>query len=313
MIGFKIIKSKLCLIITGIVLITNSCSRDKEIEPSNSNLECVSIPPFSQIGSGYNYITNGSLNYYAPVLNPNNNNELLILKNDSIFIYNRISHNKIFSIKFSFWGKISWSKKNWLLILGSNQHIYKVKPNGDSLTLLVNTTSNLFPIWNDDGSKFSSTNNILNKSIVYDYNGLPLDTISMTNQLISEWGNNDKIICGGYTLFVFDIATKTLTSFYNLSPGNGVITGSFWLNNSEIIWSYDYGIYKTNIITNSTILLKQLCNSNKYSYPTYDKILNKIIWRKQEEFLIDNYNVRVINKIVMMDIDCKNEVDIEIH
>jgi hypothetical protein len=302
----------------GLVLLFYSCKKDPKTVSANiipiTNSDCIEIPPFQGTGWGYNYITNGAPIYTSPVLNPNNNNELLILKNDSVFIFNRTLNNKSFSFKFSFWNKISWSKKNWLIMGGADQKIYKIKPNGDSLTLLVNTLNNFNPIWNDSGTQFCVQNNTINKVVKYDNQGNPLDTIQqLTNQPFSDWGTNNKITWGLYTLNAYDVNTKTNANFYTLPSGKGVFLGFFWLNNNEIIWSYSYGIYKTNISTSSTALLKQTCNSAIYSYPTYDKIANKIIWRKQEETLLDAYNIKTISKIVITDIDCNNEAEIIIN
>ena len=295
------------------VILFYSCSKDPAI-PSVDNLVCTDIPPFQGTGWGYNYITTGAPLYIAPELNPSNNNELLILKNDSVFIFNRGLNNKTFSFKFSFWNKISWSKKNWLIMAGSDQKIYKIKPNGDSLTLLVNTLNNFNPIWNDSGTQFCVQNNTINKVVRYDDNGVPIDTIQqLTNHPLSDWGSNNKIIFGLYTLFVYDFNNNNRINLYTLPSGKGSFSGFFWLNNNEFIWSYTYGIYKTNILTNQTTLLKYTCNSNEYAYPTYDKMANKIIWLKAENELIDANNVKTVSKIVMTDIDCNNETEIIIN
>lgn len=300
-------------LILGLSLFFIKCKRDVEIIPVNSPTnDCIDIPAFQGTGFGYNYITNGKPIYYAPVLNPNNNNELLILKQDSAFIYNRISKLTIFSFKFPFLAKVSWSIKKWMLIGGSDQKIYKIKPNGDSLTLLVNTTNNSFPIWNDDGNLFSAVNNSINKTIIYTDLGIPIDTIEFTNLPFSSWGGNNKIISGRNKLFVYDVNTHSTNYFYDLGT-SGSVTGCFWLNNNEIIWSHIYGILKTNILTNQTTLLKSTCNSNIYSYPSYDKILNKIIWRKQIQTYVDTYNVKAENKIIITDVDCNNEEEIIIN
>lgn len=297
-------------LILGLSLFFIKCKRDVKIIPINSPTnDCIDIPAFQGTGFGYNYITNGKPIYYAPVLNPNNNNELLILKQDSAFIYNRISKLTSFLFKFPFLAKVSWSIKNWMLIGGSDQKIYKIKPNGDSLTLLVNTTNNSFPIWNDDGNFFSAVNNNINKTIIYTVLGIPIDTIEFTNLPFSSWGGNNKIISGRNKLFVYDLNTHSTNYFYDLGT-IGAITGCFWLNNNEIIWSHIYGILKTNILTNQTTLLKNTCNSNIYSYPSYDKILNKIIWRKQIQSYVDKYNVKAENKIIITDVDCNNEEEI---
>lgn len=298
----------------GLVLF--SCKRDSEIISPNDNTNysnCENIPPFQQVGSGYTYITTGQI-FNFPVFNPNNNNELLITKNDSVFIFNRLLNQKNFSFKFPFWNKISWSKQNWIIMGGTDQKIYKIKPNGDSLTLLVNNSNNFYPIWNNTGTQFCIQNNTINKAIRFNNQGIPIDTFQqLTIAPFSDWNSNNQITWGLYTLYLYELNSNSNQTIKTLPNGQGSILGSFWLNNNEIIWSYTYGIFKTNILTNLTTTLKTTCNSNTYSFPTFDSTLNKIIWKKQLQKLIDPYTIRVENKIVMTDIDCTNEVDIPIN
>jgi len=304
-------------IFLGLALLSFSCKRDKEIAPQNINSngsisDCENIPPFQQVGSGYNYTIEGE-SYNFPEFNPNNNDEFLITKDDSIFIFSRLSNQKVFAFKFPFWNKISWSRKNWLIMNGLDQKVYKIKPNGDSLTILINSVGNFYPIWNNNGTMFCAQNSTINKTIIYNDNGLALDTINISNHPSSDWDSHNKIIWGLTTLNFYDLNTHANHSLFSLASGTGSFNGYFWLNSNEIICSYTYGIFKTNILNNSTVTLKQTCNSNVYSYPTFDSTLNKIIWKKQLQTLINDYNVKVVNKIVITDINCTNETEINLH
>ena len=160
---------------------------------------------------------------------------------------------------------------------------------------------------------FCVQNTIINKGIIFTDTGIPVDTIIWGTELGSDWGANNNIAGGGNELNMINVASNTTTSLYNTGSSSMSISGCVWINNNEVIWSCAYGILKTNISTHTTVFFKHSCNSNRYFYPTYDNVNNKIIWQKQEQTLIDSHTVKGISKIVITDIDCQNETELIIN
>ena len=51
-----------------------------------------------------------------------------------------------------------WSPDNKWIVYNLDNSVYKVKPNGDSQTVLANEGKNLFPKWSNDGNKIAYSN-----------------------------------------------------------------------------------------------------------------------------------------------------------
>jgi len=296
------------------IFLFSNCTKDPQIIPSSTENTCSDIPPFSQVGSGYNYIQEGTTCGF-PCFNPSDLSQMIFIKfPDSIFVYDFSTKSKMFRFKRTVSGKINWSSNNWLIYAQIDGNIYKCKPNGDSVVQLTFNNGNFYPVWSNDGTKFIAENiNISGGgSLIYSKDGQILDTIEIYSpEPFSQWNSNDNVISGLFNVYTFNTNTKVKTNYYSIN--NGSLLGCFWLNNNEFLWSYKYGIFKTNIGTNETTLIKQTCNSSYYANPTYNSSTNKVVWEKFEQVLIDDYNVKTKRNLVEMNSDCSGEVYINLY
>lgn len=185
-----------------------SCEIDPYIEDG-----CGNLPDLNELG----YITvRDSVMYYAPFFNPNNENEFVYIEwNESDGI------NKLFTYNMSNGAKTyltdnvdlypQWNSKNWIVFNRYTTQIWKIKSNGDSLTMLFNTGTNLNLVISPDGQKIAFKNQIDNdiKIIISDINGQVLDSIDSYSFYAGSWSKDNLKISGTksgepYTLGYFD-------------------------------------------------------------------------------------------------------------
>ena len=74
-----------------------------------------------------------------------------------------------------------------------------------------------------------------------------------------------------------------------------------------MIWCHTTGIYKTNIRTEETELIRETCNADTYQSPTYAADINKVIFQRQERILETETSGRGILSLVMMNPDGTEE------
>jgi hypothetical protein len=182
------------------------------------------------------------------------------------------------SINFSraFSRRPKWSEKGWMLLVRwiddessfpEERGLYKIKPDGDSLTLLLNETV-LHPSWRNGGSILTTISEINQRTFILDENGAMLDTIPFTFSYSSA--NGSKIaarrilpVPGEVDIIVYQDGEITWSYPYTEAFQN--FRGLDWLNENEIVWINDSGIYRANTVTNQVALVKEVCPNIYYS------------------------------------------------
>lgn len=203
---------------TAFIIFLCGCTRDKAVilnsgycfenhssllEPSQNN-GFDTFPYPSNVFGEYWYVQPDSLTkgYGEPCFNPLNANQICYRKgelNGSQFnlcildlctgLEQVIAQNCL--------ANPIWGRGGWIVYHGPDLATYKIKPNGDSLTLLQHDATN--PIWNYNGTRIVYRNQYTNYSFIkiIDANGYIVDSISDTyifstvNQF--AWSADDKI------------------------------------------------------------------------------------------------------------------------
>lgn len=285
--------------------------------------ECVEIPLPDLPTINYSNI---QLKY--PVFNPNNVNEILLFFSDlskninQIIIVDCVTNNiRILLNNFEIITQPKWNNNNWILLnkKKANYHheIWKVKSNGDSLTLLCSGGTNLYPVWVNNNSIIYSFSQdasipyfIIYKNLISEFS----DTICNCNGKYLTVSNNNLIASSDISSF--NVAISSITSSLNFQNyTNNPNTGDFLIRNicwhptsNEIYYIRNNGIYKMNIFVKKEILIYNSCSSRRYNSISISPNGNKIVAEKIECYIANNllYND---SKIVFFDTSGCNEFE----
>ncbi len=286
-----------------------ACNKDTAISYDTCPMvveTCKSIPPYRGPGFGYKSVMSDSFLFDMPSINPNNANEFVFyLYCDAykgIFTYNMQSKKRTQVTKGTMKSGVpqsqpKWGRNGWILFGDLDYNIYKVKPNGDSLTKMTKTGRNYTPDWNYDGTMFcaqyiNSHNN--SYTAFYDAQGNIIDTIQelnannflFDNQV--DWQNKRYVLGTQYQkVILYDYAKKETLDILNTKDLD--VGFPRWTGESDIILSGQDGIYTMNIYNKKVKKIRQTCSGKYYSYLTVlDN--NKLLCSGLTTNVIDAFN-----------------------
>ncbi|HMS64997.1 MAG TPA: DPP IV N-terminal domain-containing protein [Ignavibacteria bacterium] len=197
-----------------------------------------------------------------------------------IYIYDLLTNsNSLF--KNGFIRSPDWSPDSKWIVYSLSNNLYKIKSNGDSLTILTNLANsgnNMHPKWSEDGSKIAFANTDCSSSDqcgVYTMNtdGSEI-TLIEPNAIYPEWTDNGNALFflkqikntngqpAGDSLFKYSL-TNNLKELITVFSGNEHILNSYlnstgndiiFCSTSETGFSY---VYKYNLLSGSLTKLSQ--------------------------------------------------------
>lgn len=257
--------------------------------------------------------------------NPNNSNEIIYRYGDGIgpdfdlIKHNLVTKEKKIIYQGRFTNRPRWGKNDWILLnvwdsLGFN--IYKIKSNGDSLTALTTSDNCFDPEWNITSDKFIYQLGYTSPTqyVISDVDGNSLDTVFIGAGITGTWQHPTNFVNGTHKgLFLGNYAFNQYELIYETNNLAQSLNGAVWLDEENVFWCHTTGIYKTNIVTKETTLIRETCNAHCYQRPTYARDINKIIVEKLERILDSETSGRAIISLVMMNPDGTEEevIDIE--
>ncbi len=295
------------------LLLTISCNKEK------FKGMCHDLPS-SPSATGWNYIY-PSYNHKAPFFNPNNPEEIVYVRedfdtNDGSFLKTELWKADITAgteelLLDNVRNHPRWGITNWLLFNRTDNQVWKMKSNGDSLTQLTNGTLHTYPDWNPDNTKFIC-NTFDNYTLIISQYAEVLDTLEEVYYYRGAWSPNGKYIAasiyaGG--LDVNDLETGEIIRFqseYEVFAGNG--GGIAWTPDSRyLIWCTSAGIYKSDIETLSTEQIKEACESLRYTKPSISSDYELIVERVENNIDKNENTFFSKSSVTMMDLDGENE------
>lgn len=287
-----------------------SCKKENPIKA-----DCIPIPPYQHIGTGYNYILDSTY-YSRPNFNPNNPNEIIFVKekglNNKLIKYNILTKEKQILYEGTIIFQPKWGKNDWILLNLPDANIWRIKSNGDSLTRITSRGGYYQPEWNIDCNNlvFYETNLPFNYFISDTYGNI-LDSFPNNLPAIMKW-HNDSLIYYQYifNLYCLNIQTKTNTTLYTYTDEDPEDNGIVLTNDNRLLFCKKNGINSYALNSNTVSLIKATCNSRIYLFPTYSSLIDKIIWQRLDYTLIDNENVFVKSRLYIMNSDGSNENEI---
>lgn len=196
----------------------------------------------------YNFLTN----------NPGNDKEIAFARDESgsgfslnqdICTYS-FCNNQTKVIANNFYYNLDWSSKDWLIYTGTNHWIYKVKSNGDSLTVLSQLPGyNRAGKWNPSGTLYW---NVSDAIYINNEFGDSVTTIQTVPFQAYDWLDDSTLLGVSNSFFCsLNINTEALNIIsheiqYNGSPYN---VGGIYDRDKSIIYSaVSYGTSNTDYV-----------------------------------------------------------------
>ena len=306
------------LVFCALLFISVGCQK----EDVDQKQVCKDIPPSSS-PFGYEIVgTSRLMNRIC--FNPNNADEIAFLKPQeegisALWTWN-LKTNQQKKLVEHIWFQPDWSNQGWIAFTRPDAHIWKIKSNGDSLTQVTFKNENYYPNWSSDGKSLLLRRVTNNNAYVVrlDNSGKELfatDKIGGTAfQRISPDGTkisgvtmdyDVKYVIGYYT--VPDFSFIPLKEFDVSHSGKGFILGAAWHPDSKtLFWSNQFGLFKSDIFTNNTILLKKGCNSRIFMHPAVSPDGNTLVVERLDISVEGNTKYQDMN-IWMMDLNGNNE------
>jgi hypothetical protein len=197
---------------------------------------------------GLDSVDKDKYGYSNLCINPNNQEEFVFLRRTNstnttsfrydLFVYNFCTNSKKLIAQNAYYSP-DWSSKDWIIYTGTDVQLWKVKPNGDSLTRLTNTGDyNNDARWSPDGDSYLYYDAALNlnnpyKMSVSGSDGNPKFFINR-NMLNWAWKSDTEIVfsnavpVGSVSTSPIKIYNTKTTAIENVTTiealGNGLIT-----------------------------------------------------------------------------------------
>ena len=303
------LKERLQIIIFVLTtLVWLSCTKNR-----NSTPNCDPLPLEPDFGWAYSYEGAQSS---MPCFNPNSDEEFLYVRvlpdGSEVRIHNLALNKSTLVLKDKFVFPPKWGKNGWILLNLMDNNIWKIKPNGDSITNITSGTGDLFgPNWNFSCTGISAYLSTVG-AVLLNINGKVIDTFRGTP--VSHPFNyldDDHLLSFWESIGAYSIADDT---FRPMAPcDKPTCSGGVSINGNEFIWSDKTGIYRSNTISGETELLKATCDSKIYFYPTVNHSRTRLLWSTLERVPSGNGNsLKIYRKIVSMDINGDNEHVVEL-
>lgn len=264
----------ICLLL--LVSLAFSCRKEKASIP-NSGCNC-SI----ETSGSSTFVTKG-LQFKSPYFNPNNPNE---------FVYNFINYTtntkelrtyntqtkqtKVLCNNVQLYSQPKWNKKGWITfdnVHNSNNQIWTIKDNGDSLTQVSNNTNSFFPVWDSSGNNviwhFSPTFGYPYYIIKMNLQTLKKDTIFNDFTAYSDISSNNllvsKISVGASNYLAYS-PISTINFSRVIDIGFSTVEGLSWHPNNKDFYYTDFyaGLKKGNINQSTSCLLIKNCGCVNY-------------------------------------------------
>jgi hypothetical protein len=296
---------KLAILFPLLILLLPNCKKengaefvwDEDCIPLSEQKKIFQPPTFTDPAHPYISVTLGSLGISCLDVNPFDGDEFLLLGKPSenstnFYRYHAKTGERIYLPRdILMTSRPRWSRKGWILFEGQSGSgpgpyrwdAYKMKSNGDSLTQLTYMGNIFQPEWNWEGDKFVCYQGLTSISMVFDENGTILDTIKGRPASHHSWRHpvlravNNR----GAVLVTNPIQGDTL--FFKMPPFEsltGFTGGVEWIDEENIVWSYEHGVFRTNILTQETVQLIASCDAITYEQPVYSFQTGKLIFKR---------------------------------
>jgi len=265
--------------------------------------------------------------YSYPCFNPNNAEQLAYYRYDNtkldlgyeLWVVDFCTGEQRKLADNAFYG-LDWSVKDWLVYTATDQNIWKIKSDGDSLTQLTTSGSfNQFPKWNPTGEKFAYHTEVDTgfHFLITNEDGISLDTINPLSRAGAWSWIDENRICyligdlnnpsNSSKLNYIDIKSKEIIYLHNLDnqqTNDSLVQSTAKLTGENaIVWSARGIIGKTNLDNGTFQILKETLKQEVYETQiTVRPGGNELVFDKRVVHDVDHchvdseYDFYIINK-----------------
>ena len=262
--------------------------------------------------------------FAQPRFNPSNSNEIIfyLVNNDKgtrhLVKYNLVSKAMTKLIEGPIDGQPDWNKNSWILFNHGDNRIWKIKDNGDSLTMITDGRNGIETdaIWSKQTNNFAYATS--KGSFIANTSGVVIDTLPFYIDN-SSWSYDDsKITFWGHYLpgssdpsfGYYDLQT---TQFHVLpSQGANSFSTDWFPDSKNIVWAGDPGIFKTDLQGN-TVKLTTDCKNKLYLWPSVSADGSKIIYQCVYQTAIENNTIYNEVDLYMINANGTDDHKIEIN
>ncbi|PHR47769.1 MAG: hypothetical protein COA32_07395 [Fluviicola sp.] len=303
-----------------------SCRKDKvpfvAQENASDTCDCQPIPTIEGYSTGYNHI-HDSVYLSFPRFNPNNNDEIMFAEwgengQRILYKYNLITKSKSIIFEGTIFGTPDWGKSGWIIFTRGYDGLFRVRPDGSELSLLVPGGTQFHPKFNESGDKFITYHGFTDAGFypgkIWDIEGDLLDSINIDWSGLSVWQKQNNIACRvNETFLIVDPINKETLKTHDPYFGTNTLVSSFvWLNENEALISLIDGVYKLQVWTGQLEKLVCGCSSQRYYCGNVNSDGTKVICNKLSYKKMEGLNLLVTSSIVIFDIDNMSFEEIEI-
>lgn len=288
-----------------------------------------------------------SYEFSGACFNPNNSNEIAYIRKDNedelnptyeIWKHNIVTDESNLlhpEVRPNQW--LKWSTKNWILFIGNDGQVWKVKADGSQASNMTEfNTQHNFPDWHTSGDSFIVAterppyNDPFNNFKLYIFSAndggyKPFNDYFRAN--MSRLSPSGRYIVGeGVTprwnqLITYAKDLEANEIIFNDSLENEYITyawGHAWFPDEQhVLWCTAQKLYVINLISKDFTILKEFCNlgNRRYRFADVSGDGEKILLTREDQQRLGGQNSNryyVATNIVIMNADGTDEEVIEL-
>ena len=308
------------------ILSLNSCFRVDQEESNRGvfyphDFPCEDIPPGGIIEDDYK---SPDFTFKFPSFSPNNKNKICYVRIDmntlnyELWTYDLILDEQEKLVDYVWYAPV-WGKQNWIVFDRTDNQLWKVKSNGDSLTQLTKSGTNIYSDWNPDGTEIIFNSDVFppgSSVLIINSNGDIIFKFDEDFPIVSHptWSKDGNKLAYlgpgglGYVSFPDSIhhflCSVAPTGIYNIS----------WTPDSKsVYWTDMSGINKIEIATGVKQVIKQSCESKTYVHCEVSPDGKRLVSDRIDSKRIDPFTIFFESYIYLMNPDGSEEVRIDLY
>lgn len=263
----------------------------------------------------YEEVSEDIYEYFNPSFNPNNPYQICYMRHK----INSLERWELWSFDFitgktirlhpDIGSQIEWGGSNWILFSGINNKLYKIKPDGDSLTQLTFSGIASDAHWNPSGDKiiYSHEGGGGNFCYIIDADGNRLESVNYIGTFC--WASESEIIVNGSEgIYSYNLQTKTrslIDQIFPPPPGNQGIIRRMRAMNEDIYWLVIKRLLKSSPNSErDTVFNSEGSMSFHYGFDINPKAI--ILERKEIIKKISFCKIAFTRRLYLLDTDGKN-------
>lgn len=249
--------------------------------------------------------------YTYPSFNPNDPDQLAYYRHDNlalapgseVWIMDFCTGGQQLITDNAFYG-LDWGANGWLAYTGTDQNIWKVKSNGDSLAQLTFIGDyNRFPKWNPNGERIAFQSEIMGATFFFisDEHGKLTDTLEELSYAGAwSWIGNDRIC---YMVADMGMPYTGNLNYYDLSSGEVhflhqiyygdtsshllVVNTSFLQSENKIVWCGLGAVGLTDLSTGSYQIIHRGIIQEWFEHLTVRPGTGQLLINKGSRYYVD--------------------------